>query len=92
MAIPSTWQALPDDETRGDVGVVVSLVDRGDGQVRLVFDDVVADGPQRLWRHHVLFTTRDCDRAGPQDLALTDEQLRDIGWNLVTRLAILSRP
>ncbi|MGH8028470.1 MAG: hypothetical protein ACREO3_00900 [Arenimonas sp.] len=93
MAIPSKWPALPDDETRGDMGVVVSLVDRGDGQVRLVFDDVAADAaPARAWRHHVLYTVMDCDLTRIRDHTLSDEQLRDIGFNLVIRLVALSRP
>jgi hypothetical protein len=82
-----------DNEVRDDRGIVVSVVDRGDGRARIVMDDVaiVGDASARTWQHQVLFTANDYDLAALRDLTLTDEQLRDIGFNVVARLLALSR-
>jgi alkylhydroperoxidase family enzyme len=84
---------MPDEEVRDECDLVRSVVDRGDGRARIVMDDVAAvgDAAARTWRHQALFTTNDYDQAALRELALTDEQLRDIGFTVVARLLALSR-
>jgi hypothetical protein len=55
-----------DDGTRPSLGVVVSLLDRGDGQSRLIMDDVRSQSPVRAtaWDFVAFYTHKSHDNAG----------------------------
>lgn len=81
-----------DDGKRGAQGVVASIVERDDGSVRIVFDDVelAARGKGTRWRTLRLFTWKDLDAAALAESAIPQDQLAEIGFSLLTRLAALS--
>jgi hypothetical protein len=81
-----------DDEVRPALGVVVSLMDRGDGRSRLILDDVRSRTPQRTtaWGFDAFYTQKSHNNADLDDMALTDEEYRDIGVALVVRLLALN--
>jgi len=82
-----------DDGTRGEVGVVVSAVEQGAGRVRLIFDDVVAEGrplPQN-WRPVVLFTWNEYDESALSEMSLSTDEFAAIGEMVVARLQALRK-
>ncbi len=81
-----------DDGKRGARGVVASVVERDDGSVRIVFDDVEVAGRGKStdWRTLRLFTWKDLDAAAFAESAIPQDQLAEIGFNLLTRLAALA--
>jgi hypothetical protein len=81
-----------DDGSRPSLGVVVSLLDRGDGQSRLIMDDVRSQSPMRetAWDFDAFYTQKSHDNASLDDMALTDDDYRDIGISLVARLLALN--
>ena len=81
-----------DDGVRANKCVVVSLRNFGSGNVRLNFDDVAATclGIERIWRHQAFFTCSEYPDSSLHDMALSDEQYRDIGIALVARLVALN--
>lgn len=79
-----------DDGIRGEVGIVVSAVERPNGRLRLVLDDAKPDGAE--WRPFCLFTWHDYD---PRDFAgmnLSDQGFQRIGEMVVARIAALRGP
>jgi uncharacterized protein YjiS (DUF1127 family) len=80
------------EHARGKVGLVCSIVERPDGQLRLIIDDAErTEGmDSQSWRTTALFTWQDYDRSGFLGSDLSDEQLADIGLNIVARLAALA--
>ena len=82
-----------DDGVRGDVGIVISTVERGNGRVRLVFDDVVAEAgaPSRRWRAVTLFTWKDHDESALSEMSLSTEDFAAIGEMVVARLQALRK-
>jgi hypothetical protein len=81
-----------DDGTRPAFGVVVSLLNVGDGQSRLIMDDVRSQNPVRAtaWDFDAFYTHKAHDNAALDDMALTDDTYRDIGVALVARLLALN--
>jgi len=81
-----------DDGTRPAFGVVVSLLNVGDGQSRLIMDDVRSQSPVRAtaWDFDAFYTHKAHDNAALDDMALTDDTYRDIGVALVARLLALN--
>jgi hypothetical protein len=81
-----------DDGTRPAFGVVVSLLNVGDGQSRLIMDDVRSQSPVRVtaWDFDAFYTHKAHDNAAFDDMALTDDTYRDIGVALVARLLALN--
>jgi len=81
-----------DDGTRPGLGVVVSLLDRGDGQSRLIMDDVRSQSRVRAtaWDFDAFYTHKSHDNAVLDDMALTDDDYRGIGIALVARLLALN--
>jgi hypothetical protein len=84
--------AEPDYKPRSHYGVVSCLQLLESGEVRLILDDVCSrtDHWPQVWQSHWPFTRQDF--AGKVFLAcqLTEEQLADIGRNLVARLSALT--
>lgn len=80
-----------DDGARGTVGIVISAVDREDGQVRLIFDDVaVASGAAtQEWRATCLYTWNEYDADDLANMNLSDEDYQRIGEMVVARIAAL---
>jgi len=77
-----------EEEPRGDVGVLVSLVAHGNGRTRLVFDDV---SPACMcdafaWDHEALFALVDVPTERLERLDLSKDDLAQIGANVVVRL------
>jgi hypothetical protein len=81
-----------DDGTRPAFGVVVSLLNVGDGQSRLIMDDVRSQSPVRAtaWDFDAFYTHKAHDNAALDDMSLTDDTYRDIGVALVARLLALN--
>jgi hypothetical protein len=81
-----------DDGTRPGFGVVVSLLNLGDGQSRLIMDDVRSQSPARAtaWDFDAFYTHKAHDNAALDDMALTDDVYRDIGVALIARLLALN--
>jgi hypothetical protein len=82
-----------DDGKRPSLGIVVSLLDRGDGQSRLIMDDVRSASPVRetSWNFDLFYTHKSHDNVALDDMALSDDEYRDIGIALVARLLALSK-
>jgi hypothetical protein len=74
-----------DNETRPKRGIVVSLLDQGDGRSRLVMDDVRSKGAS-TWMFDAFFTQKTLDNVCLDSMALTDDDYRDIGIAAVARL------
>ena len=77
-----------DEGKRPGLGVVVSLLDVGNGQSRIIMDDVRSQRPVRetSWNFDVFYTHQLHDNATLDEMALSDEVYRDIGIALVARL------
>lgn len=77
-----------DDGVRGEIGIVISAVERGVGRVRVVFDDVRAEGgaTNRCWRPITLFTWNEYDESALAEMALAAEEFAAIGEAVVARL------
>lgn len=62
-----------------------------DGRLRIVFDDAKADDVERptSWKPTALFTWTQLDPAKLRTMDLAEEQLAEIGFNLVARLRAL---
>ncbi len=81
-----------DDGTRPSFGVVVSLLNQGDGRSRLIMDDVRSQSPVRAtaWDFDAFYTHNAHDNAALDDMALTDEEYRGIGIALAARMLALN--
>jgi hypothetical protein len=81
-----------DDGTRPGVGLVVSLLNLGDGQSRLIMDDVRSQRPVRAtaWDFDAFYTHKAHDNAALDDMALSDDVYHDIGVALIARLLALN--
>jgi hypothetical protein len=82
-----------DDGKRPSLGVVVSLLDLGDGQSRLIMDDVRSQHPVRetAWNFDVFYTHQLHGNPALDEMALSDDTYRDIGIALVARLFALNK-
>jgi hypothetical protein len=82
-----------DDGTRPSLGVVVSLLDRGDGQSRLIMDDVRSQCPLRAtaWDFDAFYAHKSHDNAALDEMTLSNDEYRDIGISLVARLIALNK-
>jgi len=81
-----------DDGKRPGVGVVASLLDTGDGQSRLIMDDVRSQLSVRdtSWKFDVFYTHQTHDSSTLDAMARSDDTYRDIGIALVARLLALN--
>ncbi len=80
-----------DDAKRGPRGVVVSLRDLQNGQLRLVLDDVTnkSDAARGPWHHQTLFTFKDYAAGDIAELKLTEKELAAFGRSVLARLGAL---
>ena len=78
-----------DDGQRGASGVTISIVERPDGSARLVFDDVqrIGDGAPYSWDTEFFFTRIEFDAADLIECRIGDDDLKNIGFAVVARLA-----
>ncbi len=81
-----------DDGNRPTLGVVVSLLDLGDGTCRVILDDVRSDLPQRdtSWHFDCFYTHKRLDARQLDDMALPDGEYRGLGEAVLTRLLALN--
>jgi hypothetical protein len=81
-----------DNEIRPKRGVVVSLLDEGNGRSRLIMDDVRSQAPANptTWMFDAFFTQKTFDNGALDSMTLTDDVYRDIGIAVVVRLLALS--
>ena len=79
----------PDDGQRGTSGVTISIVERPDGSARLVFDDVQRSGDEKpyRWDTEFFFTRIEFDAADLIECRIGDDDLKNIGFAIVARLA-----
>jgi hypothetical protein len=82
-----------DDGKRPSLGVVMSLLDLGDGHSRLIMDDVRSQQTVRetSWNFDVFYTHQSHDNQALDEMALSDETYRDIGIAVVARLLALNK-
>jgi hypothetical protein len=73
-------------------GVAVCLRRLESGQLRLIFDDVVAESDRwpQSWRSHVFFTHNDYDAQQLCSMRLSENQFAQIGEAVVARLLALN--
>jgi hypothetical protein len=84
---------MPDDRERFGSGVVCSILDLGDGKVRLILDDVAnsTGSVTGVWKHRSLYTCKDFLRADIDDLKISDQELAELGFSLLARLVALRK-
>ena len=75
-----------DDGIRGPLGIVVSVLERPSGEIRLIFDDV-AKSSKGAWRHEWFFTWRDIPKDRIDSRSLSERELADIGLAIISRLS-----
>lgn len=82
-----------DDGARGDVGIVITAVERGAGRVRMVFDDVRVEGgaAHQHWRPITLFTWNEYDESALSEMSLSTDEFAAIGEMVVARLQALRK-
>ncbi len=81
-----------DDGKRPTFGVVVSLLDVGDGTYRVILDDVRAAGPVRetSWKFDCFFTLKRLDADQTNAMSLQPAEYQGLGENLLARLLALN--
>ena len=82
-----------DDSIRSSAGVVCSLRELPNGQLRLALDDVAnksktTRGP---WEHRVLFTWKDFEAGTIDGLTLSESELAAFGHSVLARLVAYRR-
>ena len=81
-----------DDGRRPRMGIVVTLLDLGDGTSRLIMDDVSSDDMRRdtSWKHEWFFTHKRLGSKDIDDMALSAQEYQGIGESLMARLLALN--
>lgn len=81
-----------DDGQRPRMGVVVTLLDIGDGRIRLIMDDVSSDDLRRetSWKHEWFFTRMQFDSEATDEMRLSADTYRAIGESVMARLLALN--
>jgi hypothetical protein len=80
----------PDDRRRGFNGVVASLLDASEDNIRMTLDDVEnRSGTPSSWSHRQFVTSKVYDRETLENLQLSDEEFADFGHYIVARLLAL---
>jgi hypothetical protein len=82
-----------DDGKRPSLGVIVSLLDLGNGNSRIIMDDVRSQNPVRetSWDFDVFYTHQTHDNGSLDDMTLSDDAYQCIGVALVARLLALNK-
>ena len=77
-----------DDGRRPARGVVVTLLDDGEGTFRLIMDDVSSSGGRRetSWRFESFYTQGRLDAAEVRSMQVQEDELMGIGVMLMARL------
>jgi len=80
--------AETDDSMRSIAGVVCSLRDLPNGQLRLVLDDVANESKSTVgpWAHRIVFTWKDFAAQEIEDLTLSEAELAAFGHSVLARL------
>jgi len=93
MAEDRIYLQVTDDDIRHNEGVVACLIDLGNGESRLIFDDVVAQtgSRPRTWRHKSFYTSNTFDSKLLDGMDLSDVDFMHIGEALVARLLAINR-
>jgi plasmid replication initiation protein len=84
----------PDAMTRPDLGVLVTLVELGNGESRVVLDDVRSVGGQgrdRTWQFDLFYTHKRLSTQALHDMALSNEEYRDFGIAVMARLIAMAQ-
>ena len=81
-----------DDGTRPSLGVVVSLIDMGDGTCRIMLDDVRSHEPKRQtsWQFDCFYTHKRLDTQQLDDMALPAGEYQGLGEAVLARLIALN--
>jgi hypothetical protein len=81
-----------DDRRRPPRGVVVTLLDMGDGTSRLTMDDVISESSasDTSWKFDCFYAHKRLDSKTIDDMALPDIEYQGIGEALMARLLALS--
>ena len=81
-----------DDGRRPARGVLVSLLDVGGGQSRVILDDVRSAAPRRdtSWAFDAFHTHKLLDNARTDQMQLSDAAYRDFGIAVMARLLALN--
>ena len=95
MVVRSREKAVPleaDDGKRPTMGVVVSLLDMGDGTCRIILDDVRSDRPGRdtTWKFDCFYTHKRLDSWHLDDMSLPTGEYQGLGEAILARLLALS--
>lgn len=83
-----------DDKKRSKKGLAICLRDMGDGTSRIFIDDVNANQSENpiSWQYNSFFTyTPNFENEIIDDMALTDEEFKNIGIDVVARLLALNK-
>jgi hypothetical protein len=78
------------DRRRAEKGLGVCLVDEGNGQLRLVLDDVAREGS--TWKDFCFYTHKRYPKEKLLELLLSEKELAEIGFALMARLVVLTFP
>jgi hypothetical protein len=81
-----------DDGKRPTFGVVVSLLDLGDGTCRLILDDARSDEPRRetSWQFSSFYTNKRVDSRQLDAMSLPKAECQDLGSVVLARLLALN--
>ncbi|GEM_PF-1578375 len=80
-------------KNRAKDGIAICLADLGDGNSRLVIDEVVADDPEAqnpVWRHKVFYTQNLYPNDVLNHMKLSDDEFCSIGVAVVARLLAIN--
>ena len=81
-----------DSGTRAKFGVVVTLVNLGDGASRIVIDDVHTDVPRRetSWKFDCFYTHKALDSQMLHEMTLPGDEYEGLGVAIIARLLALN--
>jgi hypothetical protein len=81
-----------DDRKRPTFGVVVSLLDLGDGTSRVILDDVRSAQPQRetSWQFDLFYTHKRLDSRQLDGMSLPSTEYEGLGAAVLARLLALN--
>ena len=81
-----------DDGKRPTLGVVVSLLDLGDGTSRVILDDVRSAQPQRetAWQFDLFYTHKRLDSHQLDTMSLSVTEYEGLGAAVLARLLALN--
>jgi len=81
-----------DDGKRPTLGVVVSLLDLGNGKCRVILDDVRSGQPQRetSWQFASFYTDKRLDSRQLDAMSLPEAEFQELGAAVLARLLALN--